>query len=69
MPMLTTIPTIFRFMKASLLTHRQPPQCFLPLMRRHLARPFEPNTPLLAMSLGLATCEWFQFCFARRRRH
>jgi len=44
-------------MKASLLTHRQPPQCFLPLMRRHLARPFEPNTPLLAMSLGLATCE------------
>jgi len=51
------------------LTHRQPPQCFLPLMRRHLARPFEPNTPLLAMSLGLATCEWFQFCFARRRRH
>jgi len=25
----------------------QPLQCFLPLMRRHLARPSEPNTPLL----------------------
>jgi hypothetical protein len=45
----------------------QPLQCFLPLMRRHLARPSEPNTPLLAMSLDLATCEWFQFCFSRRR--
>jgi hypothetical protein len=32
----------------------QPLQCFLPLMRRHLARPSEPNTPFLRSLAALA---------------
>jgi hypothetical protein len=33
----------------------QPLQCFLPLMRRHLARTAEPNTPLLRPLAALAS--------------